>query len=85
MQLIKVTFREGGQQYTYHTDHEGLAIGDRVVVPTAAEGETEGIATITALGSDYLGDTKPVLYKLRPGEDLGREKPTRTDGTGREY
>jgi hypothetical protein len=34
------------------------------MVPTAAQGETEGAATVTALGSDYEGTPKSVLYKL---------------------
>jgi len=64
--LIKVEFRPGGQEYTYYTDQD-VAVGDRVMVPTSAQGETEGKATVTQLSSDYEGTPKSVLYKLPPG------------------
>jgi hypothetical protein len=75
MTLIKVAFRPGGQQYTYDAGEHDLAVGDRVVVPTEAQGEDMGIATVEAIGSGYSGPTKTVMFKLHPGQFPGQEKP----------
>jgi hypothetical protein len=59
-----VSFSKGGSAYTYLTEDESIAVGDRVVVPVGDD-NAERIGIVDAIDYNLLGDVPYPLDKVK--------------------
>lgn len=72
-QYVQVEFTPGGRPYTYKNDGDPVAMGDRVKVQTAKEGE-KTVSVVGIVAEKPKFECRPVLG-LAPEKDKEKAVP----------